>query len=93
MSHPAHVAPDRLSVFVGDPGHAPYEALGERGHSIRIYLDGVEQQNVMTADRAQGWLRRLAMIEGRAVRFESAHVKTEVVRGKIEFYFGERCAP
>lgn len=82
-----HVVPDRLSVFVGDPGYLPYESLGERRLTIRIYLDGIEQHGVVAADRAQGWLRKFVMADGHPV-VERGRFTTEVVRGEVEFRFG-----
>lgn len=83
--------PDRLSVYEGDPGFAPYEALGERRFAICILLDDVEQKNVLTADRSQGWIRRLVLIDGRPV-IDGDHFRTEVVRGRVEFLFAKDIA-
>lgn len=77
---------DRLSVYEGDPGFANYDGLGERRHSIRILLDGVEQKDVVTADRSQGWLRRFTMVDGRPVQIGN-RLQTEVVKGRVEFEF------
>ena len=46
----------RLSVIEGDPGYDPYQKLGNRRERVRIFIDGVEQQHVLTADSELGFI-------------------------------------
>lgn len=40
----------RLSANPGDPGYRAYQSLGKRKHLVRVFVDGIEQHYVVTAD-------------------------------------------
>jgi hypothetical protein len=82
------VAADRLSVHEGDPGFLQYVELGGDSAKIKIFLDGVEQRDCVTADRAQGWVRRFKRLDGMPVIVDYRFAE-EVVYGVVEFKLDE----
>lgn len=48
----------RISADKGDPGYTAYATAPNRT-KIEVYLDGVLQKHVVTADTDEGWLLRL----------------------------------
>ena len=48
----------RVSIDRDDPGYEAYSNIVTRGNIIRVFLDGVEQHHVLTADEEAGSVLR-----------------------------------
>lgn len=46
----------RISVSPNDPGRAAYDEMREAGKTMKVYLDGNEVFDVITADEEQGYV-------------------------------------
>jgi hypothetical protein len=79
--------PDRISAEKDDPGYEPFRRL--LNQRVRVKLDGVEQKQVLTADRAEGWIKRTMVDEDGGLVVDGDEIKTEIVRGKVELSFYE----
>lgn len=74
----------RVSVEDGDRGEKFLSALRAWDKDVRIFLDGIEQRNVLTADDEEGLVRRFPG----GLPHDGEKVLTEDVLGnvKIEIY-------
>jgi len=79
----------RFSVEKGDPGFAAYRALGPSRRKVRVFVDGVEQKECVTADTKRG----VAVIHQRdaagwlAINRRRDRLKLQQVFGRVEFTF------
>lgn len=51
----------RVSVKTDDPGNTAYADLLCEGRTVHIFLDGVEQRDVITADEEAGTVERFVL--------------------------------
>lgn len=74
----------RLSLQPNDRGTLVYEAMGTP--RMRVFLDGVEQMDVVTADTDLGVIYKHVLTEeGKlAVDYAKGRVLTECHMGKVE---------
>lgn len=68
----------RVSADKSDPCYFDINKYGR----LRVYLDGVEQFGVVTADEEMGYIRRI-MFDGRAVRMIGGEVDIRMFTGKV----------
>jgi hypothetical protein len=47
-----------MSSDVTDAGYAAYEAVNKDKHRVDVYLDGIKQRYVVTADVEAGYIKR-----------------------------------
>lgn len=77
----------RISIDRYDPGYCNFRDYGAH----RVFLNGVEQLEVVTADDELGEIIRLARDEHGVLIVERQHVLFELVRGKVRIE--TVCAP
>jgi hypothetical protein len=77
----------RISCEAGDPGEAAYGIICGDGKSVKVLLDGVKQKCV-TADSAEGWVKRPLMspsgniavnLANSTIVYETAHGRVEII--------------
>lgn len=75
----------RVSVDSQDPGHDQWLTAQHFGNVVRVYLDGVEQALVLTADDREGLIVRCS----EPVRYDqhTGRPVEEVIRGKVSLEF------
>lgn len=73
----------RISVEKDDPGYIPYAKLNGDGRSPKIYLDGIEQRDCITADASEGWIKRIIITEQGNPANVCGEICHEVVCGKV----------
>lgn len=90
IHQPADVAPQRAnrrySTDKDDPGYPPWKLLDDLGIAVHVYLNGLEAQDVSTADEGEGFIVRLARgADGRPYLTAAGDIATETVRGEVAF--------
>jgi hypothetical protein len=74
-----------------DIGYKQYcQMLTDLGTTIEIYLDGVRQDHVVTADEELGMIIRYVQDSGNFVLLSSGEVDTETLSGKVEIRVKQR---
>lgn len=75
----------RVSIDKFDPGEHVFAKLTASGKSVKIWLDGVEQLQCITADVDEGWVKRYQTDhEGNlAVAIADNTILTEIVKGRV----------
>lgn len=81
----------RISCERGDPGEAAYGIACAEGKNIEVLLDGVAQKCV-TADSAEGWVKRPLMSpSGKiAVNLAGGTIVYEVAHGHVEIIVADK---
>ena len=83
----AHGKPEgiRVSCEKGDPGERLYAELCGDKRRARVFLDGVEQHEALTADERLGIVRRFAMTSkgNLAFNLSTGEAYIEEVRGVV----------
>lgn len=76
----------RVSVESGDPGEVELALIRADGHEVEIYLDGVIQEHALTADEAEGMVKRYMTSAGGEILInrEAGRILEETVRGLVE---------
>lgn len=76
----------RLSVEKDDPGHSAWLALGDKRHEVRIFVDGVEIKNAVTADTEESFVVVNKTGENGHILFdrESGEIYTKRITGRVE---------
>ena len=76
----------RISCIVGDPGERLYAQMIGDGHWPEIYLDGVRQNDCLTADEAQGYVVRhvIGVDGGLAFNPSAGELLKEKAYGRVE---------
>ena len=72
----------RVSVEKGDPGEAAFGALPEP-HGVRIFLDGKEVTDAVTADDEIGMVRALRKDADGHLVMDGGEVAIETLHGKV----------
>lgn len=75
----------RVSTIKGDPGERLYaEACGD-GKTVKVFLDGVEQKWVETADEAEGFVDRVVETpeDNMAINLAAGELLKERVYGDV----------
>lgn len=82
--------PLRVSVVKGDPGERAYAECCADRRKITVYLNGQEQDRVITADAA-GTLTRISMSPNGniLVNFATNEIIEETVTGQVVIVIGE----
>lgn len=78
----------RISTNQDDRGYTAWQNIQSRGDCLKVYLDGHEQQGVVTADDEAGLVvRHVLNSDGQAqINPENTNeVWTEEVRGQVTF--------
>lgn len=77
---------ERVSCERGDPGEKHYAMLCADGEKVKITLDGIEQIFCLTADSANGWIKKFVVSPGGRMAFNPATQEplTEVVHGDVQ---------
>ncbi len=76
----------RLSVEKDEPGYSAWQALGNRRHDVRIFVDGAEVKNAITADTEEGFVVVNETGENGHILFgrESGEIYTKRITGRVE---------
>lgn len=82
----------RVSCEKGDPGELAYCLACADGKSIKVFLDGVEQKLAVTADTAQGFVKRAIESDGGNLAFNrrTGEIFHEVVHGRVEIRIADK---
>ena len=75
----------RVSIYPTDPGFANFRGFGRH----RVFLNGIEAQDVVTADEELGEVLRLARDEHGSLITDGDELIHEIVRGKVEIVTDE----
>ncbi len=74
----------RFSCRKGDPGYRDYcMARGDR-QKVKIYLNGEEQKEVLTADESEGMVLRLARTPSGNLAHDGENLLEETVYGDVK---------
>lgn len=75
----------RVSTDKFDPGEHVFAKLRASGKQVKVWLDGVEQDNCITADVDEGWVKRYQTDhEGNlAVAIADNTILTEIIKGRV----------
>lgn len=77
----------RVSIHITDPGYANFRGFGRH----RVFLNGIEAEEVVTADEELGEIVRVARDEhGALIATDGGDFIHETVRGKVEIVTDER---
>ena len=85
----------RISATEGDEGYSQFLVCRENDRWPKTLLDGVEVDNVITADDARGVVVKLVMRDGEKIPvFDCAtnQFVTETLRGDVNFVWPEKTA-
>lgn len=76
----------QLSVNKDDPGYPAWRALGSRGRDVRVFVDGSEIKNAITADTEEGLVIINETGENGHILFnrESGEIYTKRIAGCVE---------
>lgn len=76
---------DRVSTEQGDPGERRYAELCGDGLAVRVFLDGVEQKDCVTADPGLGLVKRpVRTARGNiAINHATGEIHYETVHGHV----------
>lgn len=76
---------DRISTEKGDPGERRYSELCGDGKAVRVYLDGVEQNDAVMADPGLGEVKRPVVTKNGniAINHATGEIYYETVRGAV----------
>lgn len=74
----------RISCDPNDPGYDEWKALS--GLATRVYLDGVEMRNVITADEEAGMIVRYKSHMGGGLIMDRGVVLRETLYGLVELH-------
>lgn len=79
------VSRDRISTEKGDPGERRYAELSGDGKRVRVFLDGVEQKDAVTADPGLGIVKRAVVTENGNIAINKAtgEIFYETVSGDV----------
>lgn len=70
----------RLSIDPDDPGYSAWKCYG----LARVFLDGVERKNVITADQERNYITVTEVDDRGVLKLEGDKVKTVAMYGKVE---------
>lgn len=70
----------RLSTDPDDPGYSAWKCYG----LARVFLDGVERKNVITADQERNYITVTEVDDRGMLKLEGGKVKTVAMYGKVE---------
>ena len=74
----------RLSVNRDDAGHSQWIEVQSMGKTADIYLDGIEQNNVVTVDDEAGTVLRYKVGDDGQLVVEGDELICELVMGRVE---------
>lgn len=76
----------RLSIDEDDPGYSAWLALGDKRHDVRIFVNGVEIKNAITADAAESFVIVSETGKSGHILFdrEFGEICTKRVTGRVE---------
>lgn len=80
----------RVSCVKGDAGELLYAKLCGDGKPVKVFLDGVEQKECVTADETQGFIVRHIITEKGNAAFNPAtgEVLQETIKGAVRIEIG-----
>lgn len=73
----------RLSADSGDPGYETWLSLYLAGNVPRVFLDGVEEVDVVTVDDEPGLIVRAVKNANGNIAWDDNEMLTEEVRGDV----------
>ncbi|MGO4641708.1 hypothetical protein AB4Z43_25030 [Mesorhizobium sp. 2RAF45] len=76
----------RISADNDDAGYVS----AERRRGVRIYLDGIDLKDVITADEEDGYILRALRDDLQLLVFENGQLVTEEMRGKVKIIAPQR---
>ncbi len=81
----------RISCEQGDAGFDQWALAQAFGARVIVFLDGVEQANVLTADGDEGWLRRAVLTPFGQMQTDDSgeRLLTEVAKGAVKIIVGD----
>lgn len=76
----------RLSVEKDDPGYLAWQKLGNKRRDVRIFVDGAEVKNAITADAEEGFVIVNETGENGQILFDrkSGEIYTKRITGCVE---------
>lgn len=83
-SHSAPLGYERVSSEKDDPGYLAWCTLNADKKTCLVYLDGVQQKFVLTADAKEGWIKRhILSPNGNLVIGSDNNILNEIVSGVV----------
>lgn len=73
----------RMSCEPDDAGYVPWGMARGDGKIVKVWLDGVEQKQCITADESVGMVKRVLLTPAGNVAVGNDEVLTEVVYGDV----------
>lgn len=74
----------RVSTEKDDPGYISLAKLRSDGHTVKVYLDGIEQKNAVTADAREGFVKRSMVTEKGNIVVAFGEIINETLYGSVD---------